>query len=338
MAPIEALHTAIAGYQVLPLSLPPLPCLRQPANHYLYLVPHEPKIPTASAVRSLFAVNVPFDATAAHIKNLFSIQLGLSHGRIEDVQFASEKRHVLIDEHPAPTVALNQRSKKRKRLPAVGPIEDLEGAGLPRSWDRELQLNGGTAVIVFVDRASADAALRAVRKAQKTNKNIAWGEGLEDKVPTLGSARWDLPVVLVTPPLIDIGYLHHHSLRYADKAQLLESVNTYVTAFAERETSQANLQAKRRQVPDADGFITVTRGARNGPAKQEIAQEQAKKQKERQKGLDDFYRFQMRERKKAQAGELMRKFEEDKEKVKRMREQRGKFRVTHVGLQYGDLI
>jgi len=105
-----------------------------------------------------------------------------------------------------------------------------------------------------------------------------------------------------------------------------------MTAFAERETLQAKIQAKRRQTADEDGFITVTRGARNGPAKQEAAQEQANKLKERQKGLDDFYRFQMRERRKAKAGELARRFEEDKEKVKRMREQRGKFKVGYGSL------
>jgi len=113
---------------------------------------------------------------------------------------------------------------------------------------------------------------------------------------------------------------------------LLESVNAYKTAFAERESLQAKMQAKRRQTPDAEGFITVTRGARNGPAKQEAVQEQANKLKERQKGLDDFYRFQMRERRKAKAGVLARKFEEDKVKVKRMREQRGKFKVGYGSL------
>lgn len=114
------------------------------------------------------------------------------------------------------------------------------------------------------------------------------------------------------------------------KSQLLNSVNAYMTAFADKEASQAKIAAKRRQVPDEDGFVTVTRGSRNAPAKQEAALEQAKKQKERQKGLDDFYRFQSREKKKAQAGELVRKFEEDKEKVKRMREQRSRFRVWHI--------
>ncbi len=100
-----------------------------------------------------------------------------------------------------------------------------------------------------------------------------------------------------------------------------------MTAFASKEASQARSLARQRQEADADGFITVTRGGRTNPARQEVAQEQAEKQKEKQRGLEDFYRFQSREKRKQRAGELVRKFEEDKEKVRRMRERRGRFRV-----------
>ena len=124
--------------------------------------------------------------------------------------------------------------------------------------------------------------------------------------------------------------MNHHKLRYPDKAQLLESVNTYMTAFAAKEAAQARLHAKQRQEPDEDGFITVTRGGRTGPARHEVAQEQAEKQKQKQKGLEDFYRFQSREKRKARAGELVKKFEEDKERVKRMRERRGRLKVSLV--------
>ena len=124
-----------------------------------------------------------------------------------------------------------------------------------------------------------------------------------------------------------IGYNNHQKLRYPDKTALLDSVNTFMTSFAEREALEARAQA-RRQEPDADGFITVTKGGRIGPARQDAAQELAEKQKEKQKGLDGFYRFQMREKQKAKAGELARKFEEDKEKVRKMREHRGAFRVS----------
>ena len=100
-----------------------------------------------------------------------------------------------------------------------------------------------------------------------------------------------------------------------------------MTAFANKEASKARSLARQRQVADADGFITVTRGGRTNPARQEAAQEQAEKQKEKQRGLDDFYRFQSREKRKQKAGELLRKFEEDKEKIRKMRDRRGKFRV-----------
>lgn len=101
-----------------------------------------------------------------------------------------------------------------------------------------------------------------------------------------------------------------------------------MTAFAANEAAQARLRARQRQEADEDGFITVTRGGRTNPAKQEAAQEQAEKQKEKQKGLEDFYRFQSREKRKERAGELLRKFEEDKERVRKMKERRGRFRVS----------
>ena len=121
--------------------------------------------------------------------------------------------------------------------------------------------------------------------------------------------------------------MNHQSLTYPDKSQLLESVNNYMTAFASKEASEARSRAKKRQEPDTDGFITVTRGGRTNPARQGAAQEQAEKQKEKGKGLEDFYRFQSREKRKQKAVELVRKFEEDKEKIRKMRERKGKFKV-----------
>ena len=100
-----------------------------------------------------------------------------------------------------------------------------------------------------------------------------------------------------------------------------------MTAFANKEASEARSRARQRQEPDADGFITVTRGGRTNPARQEVAQEQAEKQKDKQRGLEDFYRFQSREKRKQKASELVKKFEEDKEKIRKMRERRGVFRV-----------
>jgi ribosomal RNA-processing protein 7 len=48
-----------------------------------------------------------------------------------------------------------------------------------------------------------------------------------------------------------------------------------MTAFADQEASRARALARQRAEPDEDGFVTVTRGGRMGPARQEEAQEKA---------------------------------------------------------------
>lgn len=101
-----------------------------------------------------------------------------------------------------------------------------------------------------------------------------------------------------------------------------------MTAFAAQEASRSKLQARQRQEPDEDGFVMVTRGGRNGPPRLDVVQEQADRQKKKQKGLGDFYRFQAREKNKVKARELVREFEEDREKVRVMRERRQKFKVN----------
>ena len=190
MPSAQATPSSIAGFIVLTLSLPPLPSFPVPASHYLYLAPHEPKIPTPTAARSLFLVNVPFDATKAHIKHLFSTQLGLSQGRIEDVHFEADKKQAIAEDGSSTNPPSHERrGKKRKRIFTSGPIEDEEGAGLPTTWDRKLQPMGGTATVLFVDRASMEAVLKEARKKRKEGDGIPWTCEVEEKLPKLGSSR-----------------------------------------------------------------------------------------------------------------------------------------------------
>lgn len=94
------------------------------------------------------------------------------------------------------------------------------------------------------------------------------------------------------------------------------------------EAARTRALKQARSVPDDDGFITVTRGGRAGPARLEEAQAAAEKLKERQKPPEDFYRFQTREKKKENAERLKREFQEDRKRVERMRARRGKIRVS----------
>ena len=186
---LEDIPLEIAGYTVLVLYLPSLPSLPQSAIHYLYLAQHQPKVPTPTAPRSLFLVNILIDATEAHFKSLFSTQLGLPAGRIESIQFEGQRKRDPVQppensEPPHPS----KRSKKRKRGPQNGNATNLDNFQLPSTWDRELQVQGRTAVVLFVDRTSMGAVLNAAKGMRRENKMPIWGEGVQDKVPELGFA------------------------------------------------------------------------------------------------------------------------------------------------------
>lgn len=195
MAQATSIPLQISDYRVLEIALPPVAAYPTPATHYLYLRNHDPKLPTPLTPRSLFVVNLPIDATEAHIKHLFSSQLGLPSGRIVNVQFEGSKGNVLTSPEEAVSAGTGEadftkKGKKRKRGNEGATAVDLERAALPDTWDRELHRSGSTAVVVFVDRASMDASLKAVSKARKIGKKPLWGEGIEGTLPALGSASW----------------------------------------------------------------------------------------------------------------------------------------------------
>ena len=185
----------IADYAVLPLALPKQSSLQldAPALHTLYIRPHAPKIPTESDSRSLFLVNVPVDSTSTHLRTIFTTLIGA--GRFESVSFEGEKKAT----NPSSALALssaNDRTasgKKRKRGSDVAENGDAED--LPRVWDRDLHRSGSTAIVTLVDDKSVESVLKAIRKLHKsTSKGSAswpvWGEGVDNKVSKLGSARY----------------------------------------------------------------------------------------------------------------------------------------------------
>ena len=253
MAPAD-IPLYVSDYLVFPLTFKPCEGFPDPIFHYLYFHPHNPKIPTPETPRSLFLVNIPIDTTELHIKHLFSTQLDLPSGRIESVDFEGTKRQSSIPKADSENGTSRQsqttpKSKKRKRGDDPLDLEKLAAEDIPPVWDRQIHKSGSTAVVLFVDRPSMEAAFKAAKKARKASKTIIWGgDGIEAKLPSLGSAR----------------YITHNALTYPPKAELLASVNKYMTAFAANEAAQAKARAKQRQEPDEDGFVKVTRGGKGG--------------------------------------------------------------------------
>lgn len=292
----------VADFLALPVSVRSSIVASEDATHYLYLKPHDPQVADEDAGRSLFLVNVPATATEEHIRHLFATQL--SAGRVEKVHFSGE------DAGRESTV-VHSKGRKRKRLTAEEIETGLVRHRLPHTYGSDYHLSGATAVAVFVDRPSMEASLKAARRVIKAGQEIIWGQGLESKLSPLGLRRYEKA----------------NELRYPSRRDLLRVVDNYMSAYAQMEDARAQENARKRQMPDEDGFITVVRGSKGG-LRPEDAKDLGDKQqtKDSSRALADFYRFQMREKRKEQQEQLLRKFEEDKQKVEEMRKRRGKLR------------
>jgi ribosomal RNA-processing protein 7 len=304
MAPIQKLPiaTTVNDFVVLPLRCPAVPSFPKETIHHLYIRANAPKVPTTDTPRELFLVNVPIDATETHIRSLFADQLG--GARIENVAFESAR----VGKGITAPVAPARRKRKRDQNGEDGEEGEESAAQvgqLPATYDRSVHRSGSTAVATFVDRASAELALKEAKKAIKSNKTITWAAGVESKVSPLGSAR----------------YLSHHKLRYPSR-------HAFMSALSAQEIARARAQTRQRSAPDADGFITVGRGGKGDAAREEAARLKGEELAKRQKKMigEDFYRFQVREKKKDEAKDLVRGFEEDRRKVEELRMRRGKAR------------
>lgn len=296
--------TSIGEYTILPIFIPQSSTYQVQPTHHIYLRPHTPKITTASDSRSLFLVNVPIDSTAAHFRALFTSIVGV--GKFESITFQNENSHASVP--GAEFVSAKPNGKKRKRGNSISAAKADDG--LPKIWDRELRRSGSTAVLVMADEKSVEVTLKSIHKISKKGKLPIWGEGVDSSaIQALGSSR----------------YKAHQTIRYPSQSALESNVNNFMTNFNSREALNAETARKKLSEPDEDGFVTVvaTRGGRNNPVRQAEAEEARKKMEDKKVMLTDFYRFQGRERRKAEQGELVKQFEADKEKLEAMKKRRG---------------
>ncbi|KAF2483552.1 ribosomal RNA-processing protein 7-domain-containing protein [Neohortaea acidophila] len=303
--------TQVQDFAVLPLATPATQSYPSNTTHYLYLRPNAPRAPTEDTPRELFLVNVPVDTTETHLRSLFADQLG--GARVEDVEFEHARLGKGIKAPVVQTIGKKGRKRKRDSEGAVVESNGEEVGLLPEVWERELHPSGATAVVRFVDRASASLALKEARRVARAGRRVPWGtEAVEARVPALGSER----------------YLSHHRLRFPDVAALRGSVDAFMAAFSAQEAERARAFARQRSAPDEDGFVTVTRGGRKGPAREAEtkAKEEELKKREKSRIKEDFYRFQVREKKKENARDLVRGFEEDRRRVEEMRKRKGRVR------------
>ncbi|CRK34355.1 hypothetical protein BN1708_006347, partial [Verticillium longisporum] len=301
------------GFTVFPIQMPAVPSCPITAIHEIRLRRNTPKIPTAIDGRSLFLKNVPVDASEAHFRAVFSHLVG--PGRFESIAFEGERRRRLeLDPASAAKISALVKKRKRDEQEAEEHAREEELALLPETWTRRIHKSGDSAIVLMADEKSVDQVLKAIGKAKKKNKMPVWGEGVASDTPELG-APW---------------VAAHLQLSRADKAATQKSVHAFFNVFNRKEKEAAETAKRLRNEPDEDGFVTVTRGGRATPAtkneaeaaRQKMVDRAAKKKDE----TKDFYRFQLRERRKAEQALLLKKFDEDRQKVLAMKEKRGNFR------------
>lgn len=161
-----------------------------------------------------------------------------------------------------------------------------------------------------------ETSLKAAIKASKKGLCIQWGQGLSsDRVAELGLQR----------------YISHEKMRYPDRAALLRSVNDFMTVFEQVSEARRREEARKFSEPDEDGFVTVSHGPKlNSVAREEELRALVEREKKKNEGLEDFYRFQSREKRKEKQNQLLRAFDEDKQKLRDIKERRGKIRVSFI--------
>ncbi|KAF2150814.1 hypothetical protein K461DRAFT_296049 [Myriangium duriaei CBS 260.36] len=279
----------VGDYTILPLLLPATKSFPKEVRHYLYLRPNTPNMPTPTTGREVYVANIPIDTTATHIRGLFK---ELGGWRVDEVVFPD----TIVAGPAAGGGGGAGKKRKRRSTTAAGRQGEV---GWPATGERELRGSGESCVVRFVDEETLRGAMRAVGKVKG---GLKW-----EVVGAMGKER----------------YIRLWEGRFPESGVLQESVDRFMGVFNEAEMERSRAEKRRREMPDEDGFVTVVRGGRNNPAREEEVKRKLERQKEKMKGKEDFYRFQTRERRKEEAGKLRRGFEEERRRVQEMRGKRG---------------
>ncbi|KAJ1932115.1 hypothetical protein GGF37_007168 [Kickxella alabastrina] len=300
----------IGGYKVLPVRFDDD---SESATHYIYFKQHTTTkedilLPSS---RTLFLYNLPADTTERDIRRLFHGTARVARVLFHDVVGQDIVRQTAVRAQLMAELAKSMQEEEAKQNKASKQKGASEAAdeGVKAVERPILQRSGGSAHVVLLEDAEMAAVLGMAR----------------------GVRAW--PQRDTTSPLEYRGlsrYLYEYRAERPPTELHQEDVDQYMAKFEAAQYERERMLEQQQNVPDADGFVTVVRRGRNTrnsdgqgavtAATADEAREAGKKKKEVVFG--NMYRFQVRERKKDQLDDLRKKFDEDKEKIARMRQTR----------------
>lgn len=290
------------GFVKLQITLPETTAFPS-TTHCCYVKPHTSKLPHQQQDNtcSLFVVNpLPQPMwTTASVRTMFRQVSSASH--ISNVMI-----HDAVDESRVSSMGSGVNYDLHINLSMLSN-SDL---GLPLSEEEMLPF--GTSVVTFVDRDSLELFLTNLTTKfnnNKKSKSIEWKS--DDKV-LFGWERYS-----AIPNLVN-------------RSEMEKSLAQSLADFQNREREAEEEVNSMKSIVDEDGFTLVVGPQRK--TKSEILGSMRKKkleaevvQNNNKKEKEDFYRFQIRERKKQEMNSLLSKFKDDQERVRLMK-QRRKFR------------
>lgn len=280
--------TEIKGFQILSVRLP-----ESNGSHYIYFRKHDVKgnqSATSQYIsgRLIFIFNLPIETNIATLKKYFQqVAIGATIETYYPSMVTDSEEDIYVD--------LSQLTS------------DIDYQQDGHILDISLKLPKNCGIITFIDKASFQLAFNSLKKLSNDSKSTNW------PMPTLGSKF----------------LLGKYKGQICDPAKLAASVSSALSDFNRAEHESREDLKRQTELVDEDGFTLVVGSHRKTKAgimgKQKYAATVASdnaKSKMKKKEKEDFYRFQLREKKKAEMTDLLKKFKQDQERIKIMKEKK----------------
>lgn len=280
--------TEIKGFQILPVRLP-----ESNGTHYIYFRKHETKGNQSAASqyisgRLMFIFNLPIETSIATLKKYFQqVAIGATIENYYPSMATDTQEDVYID------------------LTRLTSDLDYQQDGF--ILDITLKLPKNCGILSFIDKASFQLAFNSLKKLSNDSKSTNW------PMPVLGSKF----------------LLSKYEQQVCEPTKLAEEVSKALANFNRAEQESREELKRQTEIVDEDGFTLVVGSHRKTKAgimgKQKYAATvgaEKAKSKIKKKEKEDFYRFQLREKKKAEMNDLLKKFKQDQERVRMMKEKK----------------
>ncbi|KAK7205140.1 ribosomal RNA-processing protein 7-domain-containing protein [Myxozyma melibiosi] len=281
--------------------------------HYMYAREH--KTPGSNAPsNTLFLANLPIDATTMHIHVLISQLLGEHKDEDESDEEEEQGRTRKRKEKVLPTSVTflpSPTGSQFNLIPALSSLTGLQKSDKASSSIRRILPSNSSAHVTFASAPSL-ARILAILKYKQASPPFWTLPNASSPAASSGASGYSR-------------YTAIHARRFVPAQVLQSTVDSFMERFNAEEEERERAAKRARSEPDADGFVTVTRGAgagRGGVAVSSDAVREAAKEKMKKKELKDFYRFQVRERKKERMNDLLMNFKKDQEKIVELKAKR----------------